>query len=46
LAPKGRNETERGNLTDWVKLHDRYDTAGYADAGGRWHAQSDDACCR
>jgi predicted dithiol-disulfide oxidoreductase (DUF899 family) len=46
LAPKGRNETERGNLTDWVKLHDRYDGAGYADAGGRWHAQPDGECCR
>jgi predicted dithiol-disulfide oxidoreductase (DUF899 family) len=26
LTPKGRNETgPRGNLTDWVRLHDRYD---------------------
>ena len=23
--PKGRNETINGNLTDWVRLHDRYD---------------------
>jgi predicted dithiol-disulfide oxidoreductase (DUF899 family) len=28
LTPKGRNETgPRGNLTDWVRLHDRYDEA-------------------
>ena len=26
LTPKGRNETgPRGNLTDWVRLHDQYD---------------------
>jgi predicted dithiol-disulfide oxidoreductase (DUF899 family) len=26
LTPNGRNETgPRGNLTDWVRLHDRYD---------------------
>jgi predicted dithiol-disulfide oxidoreductase (DUF899 family) len=26
MTPKGRNETgPRGNLTDWVRLHDRYD---------------------
>ena len=24
LTPKGRDETGRGNLTDWVKHHDRY----------------------
>jgi predicted dithiol-disulfide oxidoreductase (DUF899 family) len=24
MTPKGRNETIRGNLTDWVKLHDSY----------------------
>ncbi|MBV8458736.1 MAG: DUF899 domain-containing protein [Acetobacteraceae bacterium] len=24
LVPRGRNETERGNLTDWVKRHDQY----------------------
>ena len=29
LTPKGRNETGPGhNLTDWVRLHDRYDAAG------------------
>ncbi|HVH78125.1 MAG TPA: thioredoxin family protein [Stellaceae bacterium] len=46
LAPKGRNETERGNLTDWVKLHDRYEANGYVDAGGRWRATDEEDCCR
>jgi predicted dithiol-disulfide oxidoreductase (DUF899 family) len=27
MTPNGRNETSRGNLTDWVKLHDRYDAS-------------------
>jgi predicted dithiol-disulfide oxidoreductase (DUF899 family) len=26
MTPNGRNETFRGNLTDWVKYHDRYET--------------------
>lgn len=26
ITPKGRNETINGNLTDWVRHHDRYDT--------------------
>jgi len=25
MTPKGRNETRNGNLTDWVKHHDRYE---------------------
>jgi len=28
VAPKGRNETKNGNLTDWVKRHDRYESDG------------------
>ena len=28
VVPKGRNETKRGNLTDWVKRHDRYEHDG------------------
>jgi predicted dithiol-disulfide oxidoreductase (DUF899 family) len=27
LTPNGRNETIHGNLTDWVRRHDTYDTA-------------------
>jgi predicted dithiol-disulfide oxidoreductase (DUF899 family) len=37
LMPKGRNEPERGDLTDWVRLHDRYGTGGTVDATGRYH---------
>jgi predicted dithiol-disulfide oxidoreductase (DUF899 family) len=29
MTPKGRNE--KSNLSDWVKLHDRYETGGDAD---------------
>ena len=28
MAPKGRNETRNGNLMDWVKRHDQYETDG------------------
>jgi predicted dithiol-disulfide oxidoreductase (DUF899 family) len=28
ITPNGRNETINGNLTDWVRHHDRYDGAG------------------
>jgi predicted dithiol-disulfide oxidoreductase (DUF899 family) len=28
VVPKGRNETKRGNLTDWVRRHDRYEDDG------------------
>jgi predicted dithiol-disulfide oxidoreductase (DUF899 family) len=28
VVPKGRNETKKGNLTDWVRRHDRYETDG------------------
>jgi predicted dithiol-disulfide oxidoreductase (DUF899 family) len=33
MTPKGRNE--KNNLTDWVKLHDRYEAANNAG----WPAQ-------
>jgi predicted dithiol-disulfide oxidoreductase (DUF899 family) len=33
LTPNGRNETGlNGNLTDWVRLHDRYDAVGAAES--------------
>lgn len=36
LTPKGRDETgATGNLTDWVRHHDRYDRAGLVAASGR-----------
>jgi predicted dithiol-disulfide oxidoreductase (DUF899 family) len=28
VVPKGRNETKNGNLTDWVRRHDRYEDDG------------------
>jgi predicted dithiol-disulfide oxidoreductase (DUF899 family) len=31
MTPKGRAEGPRGNLTDWVKLHDRYEATAAAD---------------
>ena len=37
LTPKGRDETGRGNLGDWVRHHDRYDAGGYVDPDGRYH---------
>jgi predicted dithiol-disulfide oxidoreductase (DUF899 family) len=36
ITPKGRNETGRGNLTDWVRHHDRYDAPGAVAATGRY----------
>ena len=30
ITPKGRNETINGNMTDWVRHHDRYDDGGSA----------------
>ena len=39
LTPKGRNETgPHYNLGDWVRHHDRYEAAGFVDAGGRFVA--------
>jgi predicted dithiol-disulfide oxidoreductase (DUF899 family) len=34
ITPKGRDETGNGNLTDWVRHHDRYDMAA-PDCHGR-----------
>ncbi len=31
ITPKGRNEGEGGNLTNWVKRHDQYETAQAAE---------------
>lgn len=28
VVPKGRNETKKGNLTDWARRHDRYEGEG------------------
>ena len=39
LTPKGRDEPARGNLTDWVRPHDRYGAGGSVDATGRYHPE-------
>jgi predicted dithiol-disulfide oxidoreductase (DUF899 family) len=49
MTPNGRNENgPRNNLTDWVRHHDRYDSADTIDATGRAN-QSDSGlapgCC-
>jgi predicted dithiol-disulfide oxidoreductase (DUF899 family) len=47
MTPKGRNEHgPNHNLTDWVKLHDRYEADGHVNAQGRWiPAASAERCC-
>lgn len=46
FMPKGRNEAEAGNLTDWVRHHDRYDAGGSVNAQGRYvpDAGAGDCC--
>ncbi|HVC60901.1 MAG TPA: thioredoxin family protein [Acetobacteraceae bacterium] len=47
ITPKGRDETINGNLTDWVRHHDRYGDGGFVDPTGQYVAAGDaDACCR
>jgi len=37
IVPKGRDETgPRGNLSDWVRHHDRYGARGHVAPTGRW----------
>jgi predicted dithiol-disulfide oxidoreductase (DUF899 family) len=45
LTPKGRNEPDRGNMTDWVRHHDRYDQGGHVDGTGRYVPAAAPACC-
>lgn len=46
ITPNGRNETINGNLTDWVRHHDRYDTGDRVDPNGHAVAAEDaDDCC-
>lgn len=35
ITPNGRNETINGNLTDWVRHHDRYGEATDACCHGK-----------
>jgi predicted dithiol-disulfide oxidoreductase (DUF899 family) len=43
MVPKGRDETRRGNLSEWVRHHDRYDSGGHVEPTGRYVAADD--CC-
>jgi predicted dithiol-disulfide oxidoreductase (DUF899 family) len=46
ITPKGREETVNGNMTDWVRHHDKYGDGGFVDSTGRYVAPEDvDACC-
>jgi predicted dithiol-disulfide oxidoreductase (DUF899 family) len=46
LTPTGRNETKNGNLTDWVRHHDRYGAGGVVDMTGRYiPADQAEPCC-
>lgn len=45
LTPKGRNEGD-GNLTAWVRHHDRYGADGHVSPVGRWvPAETPKSCC-
>jgi len=45
ITPNGRNESINGNLTDWVRHHDRYDTGGTVAATGRYVSAADRVGC-
>lgn len=46
MTPQGRNETERGNLTDWVRHHDRYGAGGHVGPTGRYvNPNTEEPCC-
>ncbi len=46
ITPKGRNETINGNLTDWVRHHDRYGAGGFVDSTERYMAAAEpEGCC-
>ena len=46
LTPKGRNENGPNfSLTDWVRLHDRYDEQGTVDSTGRYTSPTPGKSC-
>ena len=46
ITPKGRDETVKGNMTDWVRHHDRYGDGGFVDSTGRYvAAEGSEPCC-
>jgi len=45
-VPKGRDEAgPRGNLSDWVRHHDRYGATGTVASTGRWQPAAAMPCC-
>lgn len=40
MTPKGRDEPERGNMTDWARPHDRYDVPGDVNPIGQFVAKA------
>lgn len=44
MTPKGRNEEERGNMTEWLRPHDRYGVPGDVDGIGQFHEKSGSCC--
>ncbi len=45
MTPKGRNETgPSGNLTDWVRPHDRYDEGGSVNILGQYQPPAGSCC--
>ena len=46
IAPLGRNETgENGDLTSWVRHHDKYDEKGRVDENGKYHKDNTPGSC-
>jgi len=45
MTPKGRDETVRGNMTEWLRPHDRYDVGGEVDETGQYFVATE-GCCR
>jgi predicted dithiol-disulfide oxidoreductase (DUF899 family) len=44
MTPLGRNETQRGNLTDWVRPHDSYGKPGHIRPTGQFIPDGCAAC--
>jgi predicted dithiol-disulfide oxidoreductase (DUF899 family) len=46
IVAKGRDESgPNRNLSDWVRHHDRYDSAGGVAPTGRWVPAAEASCC-
>jgi predicted dithiol-disulfide oxidoreductase (DUF899 family) len=45
ITPKGRAETINGNMTDWVRHHDRYDRVGSVELSDRSVTDQSESCC-